>query len=99
MERVPFQATAAGALYEGIATLPVAILLDNVRSMYNVGAFFRTADAAAIEKLYLCGITGRPPKHAIAKTALGAEDTVPWEHSWEPLPLIAQLRGQGYEIA
>ena len=80
MDRVPFQATTAGALYEGIRTLPAAVLLDNVRSMYNVGAFFRTADAASMEKLYLCGITARPPKKAIAKTALGAEDTVPWEH-------------------
>jgi len=57
MERIPFQATCAGARYDGMAALPVAVLLDNVRSMYNVGAFFRTADAAAIEKLYLCGIT------------------------------------------
>src|ERR1035441_7704160 len=56
MDRVPFQATAGGALYEGIGTLPVAVPLDNVRSMYNVGAFFRTADAASVEKLYLCGI-------------------------------------------
>jgi len=62
MDRLPFQATAGGALYEGIRTLPVAVLLDNVRSMYNVGAFFRTADAASVEKLYLCGITARPPK-------------------------------------
>lgn len=72
MDRVPFQATTAGAAYENLR-LPAAILLDNVRSMYNVGAFFRTADAAAVEKLYLCGITGRPPKRAIAKTALGAD--------------------------
>ena len=62
MDRIPFQATSAGAPYEQIGRLPVSILLDNVRSLYNVGAFFRTADAAAIEKLYLCGITGRPPQ-------------------------------------
>ena len=99
MDRLPFQATAAGALYDGIATLPVAVLLDNVRSMYNVGAFFRTADAAAIEKLYLCGITGHPPKKEITKTALGAEDTVPWEHAWEPLPVAEGLRARGYEVA
>jgi len=99
MDRVPFQATAAGALYDRIATLPVAVLLDNVRSMYNVGAFFRTADAAAVEKLYLCGITGYPPKHAISKTALGADETVPWEHAWEPLPLVEKLRAHGYEMA
>jgi tRNA G18 (ribose-2'-O)-methylase SpoU len=99
MDRVPFQATAAGALYEGIGTLPVAVLLDNVRSMYNVGAFFRTADAASIEKLYLCGITARPPMKAIAKTALGAEETVPWEHEWDALPLVETLHARGHEIA
>src|SRR6266576_2839925 len=99
MDRLPFQATAAGAYYDGIATLPVAVLLDNVRSMYNVGAFFRTADAAAVEKLHLCGITGYPPKHAISKTALGADETVPWEHAWEPLPVVEKLRERGYELA
>jgi len=99
MDRLPFQATATGAAYQQIASLPVSILLENVRSLYNVGAFFRTADAAAIERLYLCGITGRPPKRAIAKTALGAEETVGWEHTWEPESLIASLRRRGMEIA
>ena len=99
MDRIPFQATAAGAPYERIARLPAVVLLDNVRSLYNVGAFFRTADAAAVEKLYLSGITGRPPKRAISKTALGAEETVEWEHFWDPLPLIHGLRERGYEIA
>jgi 23S rRNA (guanosine2251-2'-O)-methyltransferase len=99
MERVPFQATSAGVPYEQMGRLPVSILLDNVRSLYNVGAFFRTADAASIEKLYLCGITGRPPKRAIAKTALGAEETVPWEHVWEAAPLVANMRARGLEIA
>jgi 23S rRNA (guanosine2251-2'-O)-methyltransferase len=99
MDRIPFQATSAGASYQDIRSLPVRVLLDNVRSLYNVGSFFRTADAAAIERLYLCGITGRPPKHAITKTALGAEDTVPWEHAWEAVPLIRGLRDQGHELA
>jgi 23S rRNA (guanosine2251-2'-O)-methyltransferase len=99
MDRLPFQATHAGALYDGIAVLPAAILLDNVRSLYNVGAFFRTADAARIEKLWLCGITGRPPKHAITKTALGAEETVPWEHVWDPLPVVQAMRESGREVA
>jgi 23S rRNA (guanosine2251-2'-O)-methyltransferase len=99
LDRIPFQATSAGALYDGIAALPVSILLDNVRSMYNVGAFFRTADAARVEKLHLCGITGYPPKNGISKTALGAEETVPWQHSWEPAPVVGELRGRGYEIA
>lgn len=99
MDRIPFQATTAGALYEGIASLPVAVLLDNVRSLYNVGAFFRTADAAGLEKLYLCGITGRPPKRAITKTALGAEETVHWEYNWEPIPVLTGIRDRGAEIA
>jgi tRNA G18 (ribose-2'-O)-methylase SpoU len=99
MDRVPFQATGAGAAYDRIRSLPVAVVLDNVRSMYNVGAFFRTADAAAIDRLYLCGITGRPPKKAIAKTALGAEETVPWEHSWDTASVLGGLRERGYELA
>jgi 23S rRNA (guanosine2251-2'-O)-methyltransferase len=99
MDRLPFQATHAGALYDRIAALPAAIVLDNVRSLYNVGAFFRTADAARIEKLWLCGITGRPPKHAITKTALGAEDTVPWEYAWDPVPVVQAMREGGREVA
>jgi len=99
VERLPFQVTGAAEAYDGIVKMPVAVLLDNVRSMYNVGAFFRTADAAAIEKLYLSGITAHPPKRALSKTALGAEETVPWEHSWEPVSLSERLRTNGYEIA
>jgi tRNA G18 (ribose-2'-O)-methylase SpoU len=99
MERLPFQATEAAAAYENIRSLPVSILLDNVRSMYNVGAFFRTADAAGVEKLYLCGITSYPPKKAISKTALGAEERAAWEHAWDPLPLVDALRARHYEIA
>ena len=83
----------------GSDTLPVALLLDNVRSMYNVGAFFRTADAAAVEKLYLTGITSYPPKNAIRKTALGAEETVAWEHDWDSVRVLDALRARGYELA
>ncbi len=99
MERVPYQVTAAASPYDGIRPLPVSILLDNVRSMYNVGAFFRTADAAGVEKLYLCGITAYPPKSGIRKTALGAEERVMWEHSWDALAAVNSLRAAGYEIA
>src|SRR5260370_31839806 len=98
-ERTPSLATTAAAPHSALRQVPVSILLDNVRSMYNVGSFFRTADAAGCEKLYLCGITGRPPKRAITKTALGAEETVPWEHPADPGELIQQLRQQNYEIA
>jgi 23S rRNA (guanosine2251-2'-O)-methyltransferase len=99
MERVPFQATEASHLYDAIGSLPVSVMLDNVRSLYNVGAFFRTADAAGLSKLYLCGITGRPPKRGIEKTALGAEQTVPWEYSWDPTPLLTRMRDANFEIA
>ena len=98
-ERLPYLATQNAAPYEGIAPIPVAILLDQVRSLYNVGAFFRTADAAGCEKLYLCGITGRPPKPGIAKTALGSEETVPWEHHADAASVIHGLRQRNYEIA
>jgi len=98
MERVPYRATEGASAYEGLR-LPVSILLDNVRSMYNVGAFFRSADGAGIERLLLSGITARPPKSAITKTALGAEERVPW-NSVDDLPAaIADLRQRGYEIA
>jgi tRNA G18 (ribose-2'-O)-methylase SpoU len=79
--------------------LPVSVLLDNVRSLYNVGAFFRTADAAGIEKLHLCGITGRPPKRAIAKTALGAEESVAWENSPDAAAVVRALSQSGVEVA
>jgi tRNA G18 (ribose-2'-O)-methylase SpoU len=84
--------------YEGIR-LPAAVLLDNVRSMYNVGAFFRVADGVALEKVCLCGITAHPPKRAITKTALGAEDSVAWEHSWDAMQMAQTIRRCGYEIA
>jgi tRNA G18 (ribose-2'-O)-methylase SpoU len=67
--------------------------------MYNVGAFFRTADGAGIERLLLSGITARPPQNAITKTALGAETRVPWEAVDDTAAALASLRGEGYEIA
>jgi len=97
--RMPYRATRAGSAWEGIRPLPVCVLLENVRSLYNVGAFFRTADAVALEKLYLTGITGCPPQRMIAKTALGAEDTVAWQHSAETEKLIGALISANYEIA
>jgi tRNA G18 (ribose-2'-O)-methylase SpoU len=87
-----------GAGYEGLR-LPAAVLLDNVRSMYNVGAFFRAADGVSLEKVCLCGITAHPPKKAISKTALGAEETVPWEHEWDVIKMAGRLRASGFELA
>ncbi|MEQ1949026.1 MAG: RNA methyltransferase [Bryobacteraceae bacterium] len=97
-DRLPFRATSEAASYDGIARMPVAVLLDNVRSMYNVGSFFRTGDAAGVEMLHLCGITAYPPKKAISKTALGAEDTVPWKYERDAVPATAAMRSRGFEI-
>ncbi|HEX4168659.1 MAG TPA: RNA methyltransferase [Bryobacteraceae bacterium] len=98
MDRLPYRATKGSAAYEDLR-LPVTILLDNVRSMYNVGAFFRSADGAGIERLLLSGITARPPKSAIRKTALGAEDRVSWQAIEDSREAVRQLRSDGYEIA
>ena len=97
-ERLPYRATEAAAPYERISELPVVVLLDNIRSLYNVGAFFRTADAARIRALHLCGITGRPPNPGISKTALGAESSVRWEQSADGIKVIEHLRHAHYEI-
>jgi len=99
MERLPYRATKAAAIYDGVHQLPVVALVENIRSLYNVGAFFRTADAAGLRKLYLCGITGRPPQSGIHKTALGAEASVPWEYAADPIAQAAALRAEGCEIA
>jgi tRNA G18 (ribose-2'-O)-methylase SpoU len=98
MERLPFRATEAGSFYSALR-VPVSLLLENVRSMYNVGSFFRTADGAGIERLFLTGITARPPKTAITKTALGAEERVRWEAADDPAQTVEQLHRAGYEIA
>ena len=99
MDRLPFVATALGEAYDRVGTLPVRVVLHDIRSLYNVGAFFRTADAVGLESLCLSGITGRPPRREIAKTALGAEDHVHWEGWDDPAADIEVLRERGYEIA
>lgn len=78
--------------------LPLILVLDNLRSLNNVGAAFRTADAFLAEKIYLCGITGTPPNKEIHKTALGATDTVTWEYAPETTAVLAGLRRQGYQL-
>jgi tRNA G18 (ribose-2'-O)-methylase SpoU len=98
-ERLPFRVTNAAAAYADVSEFPVAVLLENVRSLYNVGAFFRTADAVGLQRLILGGITGHPPQRMISKTALGAEETVRWAHTWNPREAICGLRDSGYEIA
>lgn len=78
--------------------LPVVVVLDNVRSMHNVGSVFRTADGFSIEKVVLCGITAQPPHREIEKTALGATQSVDWIHFEDTLVAIDSLRKHGYEI-
>jgi 23S rRNA (guanosine2251-2'-O)-methyltransferase len=78
--------------------IPVCILLDNVRSLHNVGSAFRTADAFRIEKIYLTGITGTPPHREIQKTALGATESVDWEYAESCGNLIRDLKNQDYKI-
>jgi len=77
---------------------PIVLVLDNVRSMNNVGSAFRTGDAFLIEKIYLCGITARPPHREINKTALGATETVEWEHCETTLEAVEKLKKDGYQI-
>ncbi|MDN3580027.1 RNA methyltransferase [Mucilaginibacter flavus] len=78
--------------------LPVAVVLDNVRSMHNIGSIFRTADGFAVEQVCLCGITAQPPHREIEKTALGATLSVNWTYYETPLQAVEQLRLQGYQI-
>ncbi|MFB0515375.1 MAG: RNA methyltransferase [Candidatus Neomarinimicrobiota bacterium] len=78
--------------------LPIYAILENVRSLYNVGSMFRTADALHLSCLYLCGYTGFPPHRGIAKTALGAEHTVPWEKHTDAVELARNLQAKGMQI-
>ena len=78
--------------------MPLIVVLDDVRSMYNVGSVFRTADAFRVEAIYLCGITAQPPHPEIHKTALGAEDTVAWQHFPTALDAVNTLKQQGYTV-
>lgn len=78
--------------------IPVTLLLDNIRSLHNVGSAFRTADAFRIEKIYLTGITGTPPHREIQKTALGATESVAWEYSESTDLVIRKLKEAGYTI-
>ena len=84
--------------YAARPKMPVTVVLDNVRSAQNVGAFFRTGDAFAVERIALCGITATPPAREIHKTALGAELTVPWSYHAATAECVEQLRAAGYEI-
>ena len=78
---------------------PIIVVLDNIRSLNNVGSVFRTSDAFLIEKIYLCGITAIPPNREIHKTALGATESVDWEHKQDTLALVKKLKSEGIVVA
>jgi 23S rRNA (guanosine2251-2'-O)-methyltransferase len=84
--------------FKGSKKLPVCILLDNVRSLHNVGSAFRTADAFRLEKIILAGITGTPPHREIQKTALGSTESVDWEYVDTSAKAVQKLKEQGYTI-
>jgi 23S rRNA (guanosine2251-2'-O)-methyltransferase len=84
--------------FKSQAKLPVVVVLDNLRSMHNVGSVFRTADGFSIEKLYLCGITATPPHREIEKTALGATNSIDWIHTETTVEAVLLLKEQGYKI-
>lgn len=84
--------------FKEAAKLPLVVVLDDVRSMYNVGSVFRTSDAFRVEAIYLCGISAQPPATEIHKTALGAEDSVDWRHFGTAVEAVKSLRGEGYEV-
>jgi tRNA G18 (ribose-2'-O)-methylase SpoU len=84
--------------YKETAKLPVTLVLDNIRSLHNVGSAFRTADAFLVEKIILTGITGTPPHREIQKTALGATESVPWEYCENGTDAVLSLREKGYTI-
>ena len=77
---------------------PIVIVLDNIRSLNNIGSVFRTADAFLIEKIYLCGITAQPPHKDIRKTALGATESVVWEYRENTVDLVNSLTSDGYTV-
>jgi len=78
--------------------LPVTVVLDNVRSMHNIGSIFRTSDGFAVEQVVLCGITAQPPHREIEKTALGATTSVDWAYYENVVEAVKQLRADGYQI-
>ncbi len=85
--------------YRDLPQSGIVLVLDNIRSAHNVGSAFRTADAFKADKVWLCGISAIPPSAEIHKSALGAEDSVPWEHVGDTMEAIAALKAAGYTVA
>ena len=84
--------------YKALGKLPLAIVVDNVRSLNNIGSLFRTCDGFGVERIVLCGISATPPSPEIHKTALGAEDSVDWEYCADTLQAVKRLKDDGYEV-
>ena len=84
--------------YRELPESGIVLILDNIRSAHNVGSAFRTADAFKADKVWLCGICATPPSAEIHKSALGAEDSVPWEHRPDTLQLVRELQAAGYVV-
>jgi tRNA G18 (ribose-2'-O)-methylase SpoU len=84
--------------FKKTAKIPLIVILDNIRSLNNIGSVFRTSDAFLIEKIYLCGITAQPPHKDIHKTALGATESVDWEYAEDTLALIQKLKDSKIKI-
>jgi len=84
--------------YKEVKKSPIVIVLDNIRSLNNVGSAFRTGDAFRVKKIHLCGITGTPPHRDIQKTALGATESVEWSYSESTVDAINSLKEEGYKI-
>lgn len=84
--------------YRGKEKLPLTVVLDNVRSLNNIGSVFRTSDAFRVEGICLCGISATPPSPEIHKTALGAEETVAWRYYADTLEAVSELKAQGYTV-
>jgi tRNA G18 (ribose-2'-O)-methylase SpoU len=87
------------AEFKQVKKIPLIVVLDNVRSLHNVGSVFRTSDAFLVEAIYLCGITATPPHAEIHKTALGAEDSVAWKYFEKTADAVEELKRQDYRIA
>ena len=86
------------AQFKAATKMPIIVVLDNIRSLNNIGSVFRTADAFLIEKIYLCGITAQPPHKDIKKTALGATDAVAWEYVEDAITLSRKLKEQSIRL-
>lgn len=84
--------------FKSVAKTPLIIVLDNIRSLNNIGSVFRTSDAFLVEKIYLCGITATPPHKDIHKTALGSTETVAWEYAEDTLELVKKLKSDGVTV-